>query len=65
MRYSAAKEDRCPSEALHEDGCEGLVAYDDLSGQELDPKFMMKARREEIQYFTEMGVYTKVDLKER
>ena len=43
---SAAKEDQCPSEALREDGCEGLVAYDDLSGQEFDPKFMMRARRE-------------------
>jgi len=47
-----------PSEALHEDGCEELSAYDDLSGREVDLKFMMKARREEIKYFKEMGVYT-------
>ena len=53
-----------PSEALHERCSEGLEAYDDLSGDRLDPLLMKKARREEIEYFKEMGVYDKVDLRE-
>ena len=28
-----------------------MVAYDDVSGQELDPKPMMAAGKDEIQYF--------------
>ena len=54
----------CPSHALHETGCEGMEAFDDLSGRSLDPGLMVKARREEIQYFRDMGVYEKVDLGE-
>ena len=53
-----------PSESLHEADGEGLVAWDDVSGQELDPKLMKAARREEIKYFKEMGVYDKVDIAE-
>jgi hypothetical protein len=56
--------DNCPSQALHEPEGEGLVAWDDLSGQALDPALMVAARREEIKYFREMGVYDKVDLAE-
>ena len=55
---------QCPSEALHEESGENLVAYDDLSGDLLDPLLMQKARREEIVYFKEMGVYDKVAIKE-
>ena len=42
------KSDECPSASLHEAGCEGMVAYDDVSGQELDPKLMIAARQDEI-----------------
>ena len=42
----------------------GLVAVDDVSGQQLDPKLMMAARRDEIAYFRSMGVYEKVDMAE-
>ena len=57
----AAKVDmgECPSAELHELGYEGMVAYDDDSRQELDPKLMMAARKDEIQYFRQMGVYEK------
>ena len=54
----------CPSEALHEPDASQLVAFDDVSGQKLDPSLMIKARREEIKYFKSMGVYDKVDLAE-
>ena len=54
----------CPSEALHEQDGEFLEAWDDVSGQALDPQLMMKARRDEIAYFKEMGVYEKVDIAE-
>ena len=53
-----------PDEALHEVDCSGMKAYDDISGQELEPKLMIKARKEEIEYFRKMGVYEKVSLKE-
>ena len=66
MRRASAQagEEECPGKALHETGHEGLVAYDDVSGQELDPGLMVKARREEIAYFRDMGVYEKVDINE-
>ena len=41
-----------------------MIAFDDVSGQELKPELMVKARREEIAYFRETGVYEKVDLAE-
>jgi len=60
--------DECPSQGLHEvspaDEAEGLVAWDDVSGQQLDAKLMVAARKEEIKYFREMGVYEKVDVSE-
>ena len=61
---STGKDKGCPSEALHEPDCSGMFVIDYISGQELDPKMMMKARREEIEYFRSMGVYEKVDIKE-
>ena len=59
MKMDAAKAGggECPSATLHEEGLEGLRAYDDVSGQELNPELMIKARRDEIQYFRQMGVY--------
>ena len=50
------KAEQCPSEALHETGCGGLAAYDDITGHELDPKLMTHDRNEEIRYFRDMGV---------
>ena len=41
-----------------------MTAVDDVAGQELDPKLTMAARRDEIAYFKEMGVYEKVDVAE-
>ena len=67
MQRTAKGSDRgdCPSEALHEsDGNEEMIAFDDLTGQELDPGLMKKARKEEIQYFKDMNVYEKVDIEE-
>ena len=53
-----------PSEALHERCGDGLEAYDDLTGDVLDPEMMKKARKEEIEYFRQMGVYDKVEIEE-
>ena len=47
----ASKTHDCPSEALHEVDCTGMVAVDDVSGQTLVPALMVKARRDEISYF--------------
>jgi hypothetical protein len=58
-----ASEAECPSSALHED-TSGMIAIDDVSGQRLDPRLMVQARKEEIQYFRAMGVYEKVDISE-
>jgi hypothetical protein len=44
----------CPSEALHETGGTGMVAFDDVSGQQLEPSLMIKARADEIAYFRDM-----------
>ena len=54
----------CPSEFLHEQDYTNMVAIDDVSGQVLDPKLMVAARRDELAYFREMGVYDKVDVAE-
>ena len=66
MRDAAAvgKDVESPSESLHEPDCSGMVAFDDVSGQQLDPALMVKARKDEMAYFRQMGVYEKVDLKE-
>ena len=44
----------CPSKSLHEEGGQGLTAWDDISGQQLEPKLMVDARKEEIKYFREI-----------
>ena len=49
----------CPIEALHETGGTGLIAFDDVSGQQLEPSLMIKARADEIAYFRQMGVSRK------
>ena len=66
MKSTAKSErsDECPSEFLHESDGIGMTAIDDITGQELDPKLMIKARKDEIAYFREMGVYDKVDVSE-
>ena len=63
-KVASTSENEDPSEALHEPGCEGMEAYDDITGQELDPRLMMSARRDEIKYFRDMGVYEKVSVQE-
>ena len=50
--------------ALHEGHGEGIVAYDVLTGDELDPQLMRQARRDEIAYFKQMRVYDKVRIEE-
>lgn len=47
----------CPSESVHEGGGQGLTAWDDISGHQLEPKLMVAATKEEIKYFRKMGVY--------
>ena len=61
---SDGKSQDCPSAALHEIDSTGMTAIDDVTGQELDPKMMIAARRDEIAYFRDMGVYEKVDIAE-
>ena len=41
-----------------------MEAFDDVSGQPLDPALTIKARKLEIEYFRDMGVYEKVDVEE-
>ena len=43
---------------------ENMVAYDDVSGEELELKGVREARREEIAYFRSMKVYEKVPVDE-
>ena len=65
MRQAAKSEKgECPSEALHHSGFEGMEAFDDVTGQVLDPALMAKARKDEIEYFRSLGVYEKVDVQE-
>ena len=47
---------------LHE--ADGMVAFDEQSGEPLVPAVMRAARVEEMQYFKEMKVYEKVSIKE-
>ena len=54
----------CPSKALHETGGTGLIAFDGVSVQQLEPSLMIKARDDEIAYFREMGVYEKVSVSD-
>ena len=57
-----------PSKDLHEGEEEieklTMKAQDDLTGEELDPEEVKKARKEEITYFRNMNVYKKVPLEE-
>ena len=54
-----------PSNELHEeDPYVDMEAFDDLSGARLDPVMVAAARREEIEYFRERGVYVKVGIDE-
>ena len=48
----------------HEDDHRDLIAFDDVSGAELDPKMVQKARRDEIEYVRSMNLYTKVKISE-
>ena len=58
------KPEECPGAALHEEDSESWIAIDDVTGQRLDPRLMRIARKEEIAYFKQMGVYEKVDISE-
>ena len=50
------------SRALHD--YEDEYAYDDQSGEVLDPSLVKKARREEMDYFRSMRVYDQVSIDE-
>ena len=39
-------------------------AFDDVSGEPLDPKMVMSARKEELTYFDDMGVYEYATVEE-
>ena len=47
-----------------EDPMELEMAWDDVSGAELDPKMVRKAREEEIQYVRKMNLYEKVPISQ-
>ena len=47
-----------------EDGPHMQEAWDDVSGAELNPELVMKARREEIEYVRKMNLYTKVPISQ-
>ena len=51
MQDAAGKDatGECPSSVLHEKDAENTVAFDDVTGQQLNPELMMKARRDEVQ----------------
>lgn len=58
-----------PSDDLHEADAgytmeDGTVAFDDQSGGRLKPEYVTQARKGEIKYFKDMGVYEKVDIGE-
>ena len=44
----------------YENNWESLYAEDDVSGTALNPKFVIQARRIELDFFRKMKVYTKV-----
>jgi len=43
-----------------EEDSNGWIAFDDVSGASLDPSMVRAARKDEIEYFRKMGVYTKI-----
>ena len=47
-----------------EESPELLNAWDDISGAELDPKEVYKARLEEVKFIRDMGLYDKVPVSE-
>ena len=59
-------EESDPSRAFHEDeaGYEDIIATDDLSGAKLKLELVAQARREEIRYVREVGIYEKVHINE-
>ena len=48
----------------HEEMCEEAMAWDDLSGEELDPKLVLRARMKELEFVREKGVWRKIRRKE-
>ena len=64
QRIAKSRPEECPGAALHEDDGEKWVAFDDVTGQRLDPELMKRARKDEIAYFREMEGYKKVDIEE-
>ena len=55
---------RANAAKCHEDDHQELIAFDDVSGAELDPKMVQKARKDEIEYVRSMNLYTKVKISE-
>ena len=55
---------RANAAKCHEDDHQELIAFDDVSGAELDPKMVQKARKDEIEYVRSMNLYTKVKITE-
>ena len=52
--------EKCHAEKENNLDVEEQVAFDDVSGNSLKPELVRQARKEEIQYFKKLGVYTKV-----
>ena len=44
----------------HFENVEGMTAWDDVSGEELSPKEVIKARLKELQYIRHKGVWKKI-----
>ena len=63
---AVVKHDDEPDDTVQEeeDLYKHMIAYDDVSGEPLDPRCVADARQEEFQYFRSMGVYKKVDIAE-
>ena len=62
---NVAKEMMKKYKTIEEPECEDLeVAWDDVSGAELDPKQVRKAREEEVEYVHKMKLYDKVPTSE-
>ena len=53
-----------PPEEEEDTNIELKKAWDDVTGVELDPKKVEKARREEIEYYNSMQVYDRVPIQE-
>ena len=55
--------ERCPT--VEHDECYALgKAWDDVTGAELNPSMIKKARQEDVQYVRKMGLYRKVSKEE-